>query len=101
MTTRGRVVAMLTRPTSPPVKESRACGGSPERRTRPRQDQELRDVRGDVARRLFRLQQIDGYDATIVSGVVTQREGTATGARPGRLVRGARNSPQQFGAAAG
>ena len=35
------------------------------------------------------LQQVDGYDATIVSGVVTQRHGTATGSRPGRLVRGA------------
>jgi N-acyl-D-aspartate/D-glutamate deacylase len=38
------------------------------------------------------LQQVDGYDATIVSGVVTQREGAATGARPGRLVRGAQGS---------
>ena len=46
------------------------------------------------------LQQVDGYDATIVSGVVTQRNGTPTGARPGRLVRGARSSAQQFGAAA-
>jgi N-acyl-D-aspartate/D-glutamate deacylase len=36
------------------------------------------------------LQRVDGYDATIVSGTVTQRHGTATGARPGRLVRGAR-----------
>jgi len=36
------------------------------------------------------LQQVDGYDATIVSGVVTQRHGAATGARPGRLQRGAR-----------
>ena len=35
------------------------------------------------------MQQVDGYDATIVSGVVTQRGGKATGARPGRLVRGA------------
>jgi N-acyl-D-aspartate/D-glutamate deacylase len=35
------------------------------------------------------LQQVDGYEATIVSGVVTQRDGHATGARPGRLVRGA------------
>lgn len=35
------------------------------------------------------LQQVDGYEATIVSGVVTQRDGGATGARPGRLVRGA------------
>src|ERR1700754_1616322 len=47
------------------------------------------------------LQQIHGYDATIVSGVVTQREGTATGARPGRLVRGARDGAKEFGAAAG
>jgi N-acyl-D-aspartate/D-glutamate deacylase len=35
------------------------------------------------------LQQVDGYDETIVSGVVTQRSGRATGAHPGRLVRGA------------
>src|ERR1700692_1335608 len=47
------------------------------------------------------LQQVEGYDATIVSGVVTQRHGTATGARPGRLVRGARGVAKQFGAAAG
>jgi N-acyl-D-aspartate/D-glutamate deacylase len=46
------------------------------------------------------LQQVDGYDATIVSGVVTQRDGTATGAHPGRLVRGARGDLPQFGAAA-
>ncbi|MGJ5022957.1 N-acyl-D-amino-acid deacylase family protein [Bradyrhizobium oligotrophicum] len=36
------------------------------------------------------MQEVDGYDATIVSGVVTRRHGEATGARPGRLVRGAR-----------
>jgi N-acyl-D-aspartate/D-glutamate deacylase len=36
------------------------------------------------------LQQVDGYDATIVSGVITQRYGAPTGARPGRLLRGAR-----------
>jgi N-acyl-D-aspartate/D-glutamate deacylase len=35
------------------------------------------------------LQQVDGFEATIVSGVITQRNGVATGARPGRLVRGA------------
>jgi N-acyl-D-aspartate/D-glutamate deacylase len=40
------------------------------------------------------LQQVDGYDASIVSGVVTQRGGTSTGARPGRLVRGAQRSLQ-------
>jgi N-acyl-D-aspartate/D-glutamate deacylase len=46
------------------------------------------------------LQQVDGYDATIVSGVVTQRGGVATGAHPGRLVRGTQGSQPQFGAAA-
>jgi len=47
------------------------------------------------------LQQVDGYDATIISGVVTQRGGKATGARPGRLVRGTQGDARQFGAAAG
>ncbi|MFL6793230.1 MAG: amidohydrolase family protein, partial [Bradyrhizobium sp.] len=46
------------------------------------------------------LQQVDGYDATIVSGVVTQRGGKPTGARPGRLIRGARRTQPQFGVAA-
>src|SRR2546422_1005748 len=46
------------------------------------------------------LQQVDGYDATIVSGVVTQRGGKATGARPGKLVRGAQGSKSQLDAAA-
>jgi N-acyl-D-aspartate/D-glutamate deacylase len=40
------------------------------------------------------LQQIDGYEATIVSGVVTQRHGQATGARPGRLVQGVQAGPR-------
>jgi len=40
------------------------------------------------ARRL--LQTADGYDATIVAGEVVMRDGTDTGARPGRLIRGAR-----------
>ena len=34
------------------------------------------------------VQRADGYDHTIVSGVVTRRHGVDTGARPGRLVRG-------------
>lgn len=34
------------------------------------------------------LQQVHGYDATIVSGAVTFRDGVATEALPGRLVRG-------------
>jgi N-acyl-D-amino-acid deacylase len=38
-------------------------------------------------------QRAEGYDATIVSGVVTYRGGEATGALPGRLVRGGRNAP--------
>jgi N-acyl-D-aspartate/D-glutamate deacylase len=36
------------------------------------------------------LQGSTGYTHTIVSGVVTRRDGADTGARPGRLVRGAR-----------
>jgi N-acyl-D-aspartate/D-glutamate deacylase len=36
------------------------------------------------------IQRVDGYRATILSGVVVQRDGAATGALPGRLVRGAR-----------
>ncbi|NPV25065.1 N-acyl-D-amino-acid deacylase family protein [Bradyrhizobium aeschynomenes] len=40
------------------------------------------------------MQEVDGYEATIVSGVVTRRHGEATGARPGRLVRGARAGVQ-------
>jgi N-acyl-D-aspartate/D-glutamate deacylase len=34
------------------------------------------------------LQKVSGYDATIVSGRVTFRDGEATGVLPGRLVRG-------------
>ncbi len=34
-------------------------------------------------------QRAEGYRATIVSGVVTYRDGVATGALPGRLIRGA------------
>ena len=34
------------------------------------------------------LQAVHGYDATIVSGNVSFREGQATGALPGKLVRG-------------
>jgi N-acyl-D-aspartate/D-glutamate deacylase len=34
-------------------------------------------------------QRADGYEVAVVSGVVTQRDGVATGALPGRLVRGA------------
>lgn len=46
------------------------------------------------------MQQVDGYEATIVSGVVTQRGGKATGARPGKLVRGTQGSKPQLDAAA-
>jgi N-acyl-D-aspartate/D-glutamate deacylase len=43
-------------------------------------------------KRLF--QPSRGYRATIVSGVVTQRDDLPTGALPGRLVRHARNEPR-------
>ena len=33
------------------------------------------------------VQRADGFDATIVSGAITYRDGEPTGARPGRLVR--------------
>jgi N-acyl-D-aspartate/D-glutamate deacylase len=36
------------------------------------------------------LQDATGYTHTVVSGVVTRRDGVDTGARPGRLLRGAR-----------
>ncbi|HEV7159280.1 MAG TPA: amidohydrolase family protein [Caulobacteraceae bacterium] len=39
------------------------------------------------------VQEADGYEATLVSGVVTYRRGEATGALPGRLTRGARPRP--------
>lgn len=34
------------------------------------------------------IQRAHGYDVTIVSGLVVQRDGTHTDARPGRLIRG-------------
>ena len=40
------------------------------------------------------VQRANGYTATLVSGVVTYRNGEATGALPGRLVRGARPAPR-------
>jgi N-acyl-D-aspartate/D-glutamate deacylase len=40
------------------------------------------------------MQEVDGYDATIVAGRVTRRHGEATGARPGRLIRGAQAGVQ-------
>ena len=36
------------------------------------------------------LQRTDGFVATIVNGEIVQRDGADTGARPGRVVRGAR-----------
>jgi len=38
-------------------------------------------------------QKSEGYVATVLSGTVTYRNGEATGALPGRLVRGAKQSP--------
>lgn len=39
------------------------------------------------------MQKARGYTATVVSGVVTYRDGEATGALPGVLVRGAQAAP--------
>jgi N-acyl-D-aspartate/D-glutamate deacylase len=36
------------------------------------------------------MQKVKGYEATIVSGAVTYRNGEATGALPGRMVKGQR-----------
>lgn len=44
------------------------------------------------------IQTADGYEVTIVSGQVTYREGKATGALPGRLVRGGQAAPQKIAA---
>jgi N-acyl-D-aspartate/D-glutamate deacylase len=41
------------------------------------------------------LQGAKGYVATIVSGALTYRDGVATGALPGRLVRGPQPAPSQ------
>jgi len=38
------------------------------------------------------MQTATGYDATVVAGQVIQRGGVATGAKPGRLVRGAQTA---------
>ena len=43
-------------------------------------------------------QKAEGYHATVVSGVVTYRDGTPTGALPGRLIRGARPAPTRSAA---
>ncbi|HEY2709083.1 MAG TPA: amidohydrolase family protein [Caulobacteraceae bacterium] len=39
------------------------------------------------------LQRASGYTATVVAGEVTYRDGVATGALPGRLLRGAQPAP--------
>ena len=39
------------------------------------------------------IQKARGYVATLVAGQVTYRDGTATGALPGRLVRGGKSAP--------
>ena len=44
------------------------------------------------------LQRADGYDYTIVGGVITYRDGEPTGALPGRLVRGPQPAPSRHAA---
>jgi len=45
------------------------------------------------------VQGADGYVATLVAGEVVRREGVATGARPGRLVKGMRAADSRLRAA--
>jgi N-acyl-D-aspartate/D-glutamate deacylase len=40
------------------------------------------------------VQKAEGYRATVISGQLVYRDGAATGALPGRLVRGQQNAPQ-------
>jgi N-acyl-D-aspartate/D-glutamate deacylase len=40
------------------------------------------------------LQKADGYRYTFVSGIEVMRDGVASGALPGRLIRGARLRPE-------
>jgi N-acyl-D-aspartate/D-glutamate deacylase len=42
------------------------------------------------------LQRARGYEATIVAGEITYCEGEATGALPGRLVRGGRETVREM-----
>ena len=44
------------------------------------------------------IQRADGYVATVVAGQITYRGGEATGALPGRLIRGAQRAPSEVGA---
>ena len=46
------------------------------------------------------MQETEGYNATIVSGVIVSRDGKATGELPGRLVRGPQGRPPQMAEAA-
>jgi N-acyl-D-aspartate/D-glutamate deacylase len=39
------------------------------------------------------MQRASGYTATILNGQVTHLDGTPTGAKPGRLVRGKQDAP--------
>jgi N-acyl-D-aspartate/D-glutamate deacylase len=57
-----------------------------------RLENELPEVAFDLPAGAARfIQKARGYDATIVSGEITFRDGVHTGALPGRLVRGAQN----------
>jgi N-acyl-D-amino-acid deacylase len=44
------------------------------------------------------VQDADGYDVTITSGVVTYRQGVHTGALPGRLIRNPATASSRAGA---
>src|SRR5690606_4231156 len=55
----------------------------------------LPEMRYDLPLGSGRLEQrADGYEATLVAGEVTYRNGEPTGRLPGRLIRGAQEAPQ-------
>ena len=43
------------------------------------------------------LQRASGYEATVVAGEITYRDGEPTDALPGRLLRGAQPAPSRGG----
>jgi N-acyl-D-aspartate/D-glutamate deacylase len=63
-------------------------------RLQPRRPEIVNDLPAN-GRRL--MQRADGYVATVVSGCVAFRNGEPTGVLAGRLIRGAKSAPAEYG----